>query len=83
MKRKGWRKVSPEALERALELLREQVPPLWVAEELGVERSTIAKIRIKHKIAPDGEWPAIQLSVRKDSSLAALHAEIAPTVRHT
>lgn len=83
MRRKRQRQMPPEALERALMLLREQLPPAWVAEDLGVERSTIAKIRIKHGIAPDTEWAAIQLAIRKDSTLAPFHAEIAPIKIHT
>ena len=75
---RGGRKVTPELLERALMLLREQVPPSWVAEDIGVERSTITKLSIEYSIAPDRDWAAIQLSIRKNGPLSRLHAEIAP-----
>lgn len=78
MSGRAWRKVSPEKLARILLLLREGVPPLWVAEDVGVERSTVSKLSYKYRVKQDLEWAAIQLSVRKDSKLAALHAEIAP-----
>ena len=78
MKDRGWRKVSPEKLERVLLLLNEKLPALWIAEDVGVERSTISKIRVKYGIEGDAEWAAIQLAVRKDEKLAPLHAEIAP-----
>lgn len=82
-KTRRGRKMTPAMLERALLLLREKLPPLWIAEDVGVERSTIAKIRAMHGIEPDKEWAGIQLSIRKDDRLAPFHAEIAPTKLHT
>ena len=63
---------------RIAQLLREQVPVAWIAEETGWELSTIHKLRRRLGIPIDPDWKAIQLSIRKPGVLARLHAEIAP-----
>lgn len=78
MKRSG-RQLPPDVLARVLILLQEKLPALWIAEDVGAERSTIAKIRVRHGIDADPEWAGIQLQIRKDDKLAPIHAEIAPT----
>lgn len=73
------RQMKPHQRARILELAEDQVPPLWIAEDVGLLRSAVDNLRRSMELPIDPEWKKVQLSIRRTPHLAALHEEFRPT----
>lgn len=78
----GWKTMRPVVSEaqsaRALTLLAEGVPAMWVAEEVGIDPRTVRDLRDRAGLPRDEEWKRIRLQIQHDPVLFALHKEFDP-----
>lgn len=77
LKRASKRTWDPRALERATALLKEGLPDRWVAEDVAMPIDMVRDLRAKLRIQ-SGEWVRVQLSVRHNTALRALHEMFNP-----
>lgn len=71
--------MSEEQKERMVALAKEQLPPSWIAEDVGLEESTVNNFRRRMELPGDAEWKGIAIAIRRDPALFALHKEFRPS----